>query len=147
MDLSAFVLFSSAAATFGAPGQGNYAAANAYLDALAARRRARGLPAVSVAWGLWEQQTGMTARLGQPELRRIGGLMTAMPTKQGLDLLDASVGSDRPLAVAVNLSLAALRAQAGTGMLPPIYHGASAGFRPLCRARSAGETFGESWPG
>jgi malonyl CoA-acyl carrier protein transacylase/acyl carrier protein len=133
MDLSAFVLFSSAAATFGAPGQGNYAAANAYLDALAARRRARGLPAVSVAWGLWEQQTGMTARLGQPELRRIGGLMTAMPTKQGLDLLDASVGSDRPLAVAVNLSLAALRAQAGTGMLPPIYQALA----PVS-ARSAG---------
>jgi malonyl CoA-acyl carrier protein transacylase/acyl carrier protein len=121
MDLSAFILFSSAAATFGAPGQGNYAAANAYLDALATRRRARGLPGVSLAWGLWEQETGMTAGLSQPDLHRIGGIMSAMPARQGLELFDASAGLDRPLVVAANLSVAALRAQAGAGMLPSIY--------------------------
>ena len=77
MDLGVFVLFSSAAAAFGSPGQGNYAAANAYLDALAARRRARGLAGVSLAWGLWEQESGLTAGLGQVDRQRIGGVMSA----------------------------------------------------------------------
>jgi acyl transferase domain-containing protein/D-arabinose 1-dehydrogenase-like Zn-dependent alcohol dehydrogenase/acyl carrier protein len=122
LDLAAFALFSSAAATFGSPGQGNYAAANACLDALAARRRARGLPAVSLAWGMWEQATGMTAHLDQAARARAGsGVMTALPTQQGLDLFDAARDADQPVVVAANISVPALRAQAGTGMLPSFY--------------------------
>ncbi|MFG1919657.1 SDR family NAD(P)-dependent oxidoreductase, partial [Micromonospora sp. NPDC048898] len=86
LDLSAFVLFSSAAGVFGNPGQGNYAAANTYLDGLAEHRRSLGLPAVSMAWGQWAQETGLTARLGPSERR--GG---AMPTDLGLALFDAAL--------------------------------------------------------
>jgi NADP-dependent 3-hydroxy acid dehydrogenase YdfG/acyl carrier protein len=121
LDLSSFVLFSSAAAAFGSPGQGNYAAANAFLDALAARRRARGLPGTSLAWGLWEQATGMTAHLDQTARTRAGEFMMALPTRQGLELYDAAADIDQSVVVAANLSLPALRAQAETGMLPPFY--------------------------
>ncbi|MEU9919694.1 SDR family oxidoreductase, partial [Streptomyces sp. NPDC051001] len=65
LDLSMFAVFSSASGLIGAAGQGNYAAANAYIDAVAHRRRAAGLPGVSMAWGLWEQSTGLTARLSE----------------------------------------------------------------------------------
>jgi hypothetical protein len=122
-ELSAFVLFSSAAATFGSPGQGNYAAANAVLDALAQDRRARGLPAVSIAWGMWEQATGLTAHLGEVGRSRARGAVLPLPTAQGLDLLDAALAGDAAVPVAVNVDLAGLRAQASAGALPPIWHG------------------------
>src|SRR5260221_708277 len=67
LDLSAFVLFSSAADALGGPGQANYAAANVFLDALAQKRQAEGLSATSIAWGLWEREGGMTAGLGEAE--------------------------------------------------------------------------------
>ncbi|WP_211240667.1 type I polyketide synthase [Hamadaea tsunoensis] len=101
-DLAAFLLFSSAAGVLGNPGQGNYAAANAYLDGLATIRHAQGLPATSVAWGLWAQKSGMTAGMDAAAVertRRDG--VKAMSTEDGLARFDrAFTGPDAALTAA-----------------------------------------------
>ncbi|BBA97110.1 putative modular polyketide synthase [Actinacidiphila reveromycinica] len=123
-DLRSFVLFSSVAALIGNPGQGNYAAANAVLDALAARRRASGRPAVSLAWGLWETRTGMTGELGEADLTRLNRLgLQPLPTELGLELLDAAQRVDAALVAPVQLDLSSIRAQARQGMAPPLLAG------------------------
>ncbi|MEV6766963.1 type I polyketide synthase, partial [Streptomyces sp. NPDC051105] len=124
MELSAFVLFSSVAALIGSPGQGNYAAANAVLDALAARRRAAGLPATSLAWGLWADATGMTGELDEAELARLERQgVGALSTELGVELFDRAQRQDAGLLVPVRLDQGALRAQARAGMLPALLRG------------------------
>ncbi|MEV7174970.1 type I polyketide synthase [Streptomyces sp. NPDC093224] len=122
-DLSAFVLFSSAAGVLGAPGQGNYAAANAFLDALAARRRAEGLPAVSLAWGLWGAEgSGMAAALGDADSKRISDTgVAALSPEEGLRLFDTALGRDEAVLLPISLDAAALEAH-GDG-LPPLLRG------------------------
>ncbi|WUC39740.1 SDR family NAD(P)-dependent oxidoreductase [Streptomyces sp. NBC_00557] len=101
-ELSAFVLFSSAAGTFGAAGQGAYAAANTFLDGLARHRRARGLAATSVAWGLWAADSGMTAGLAAADRERMArNGMLPLSTQDGLALLDRALGAPDPAVVAV----------------------------------------------
>ncbi|MEW2374421.1 type I polyketide synthase, partial [Streptomyces sp. NPDC006656] len=115
LPLSAFVLFSGAAGLLGRPGQANYAAANTFLDALAQHRRAAGLPAVSLAWGLWGEATGMTGHLSETDLRRMrrSGL-APMSSAQGLALFDRALAApagraDEALFVPLRLDVPALR--------------------------------------
>ncbi|MFB7085166.1 SDR family NAD(P)-dependent oxidoreductase [Streptomyces sp. NPDC056296] len=108
-ELSHFVLFSSAAGTIDASGQGNYAAANVFLDALAAHRHARGLPATSLAWGLWDG-AGMGAGLDDGDVRRVARSgIGAFDPDEGLELFDAALVSDHPALVPVRLDTTALR--------------------------------------
>jgi hypothetical protein len=124
LELSAFVLFSSVVGTLGNAGQGGYAAANVYLDALAERRRRTGLPATSVAWGLWEEASGMTGQLTDADRARLARMgLQPVGTEQGLELLDAAQATGAACLVAVPLDLAALRGQARDGVLPPLYQG------------------------
>ncbi|MFG2877699.1 type I polyketide synthase [Streptomyces sp. NPDC048337] len=111
-DLTAFVLFSSIAAVVGGVGQANYAAANAFLDGLAHHRHALGLPATSVAWGLWEQTGGMSGHLGHTDLLRIARSgFRPVPEQDGPALLDLVLGLGRPTAVVSPVDVAALREQ------------------------------------
>ncbi|BBZ39353.1 type I polyketide synthase [Mycobacterium conspicuum] len=119
LDLSAFVMFSSMAGIVGTPGQGNYAAANSFLDALAAHRRAHGLPGLSVAWGLWEQASAMTQHLAERDKARMSNLgLAPMPTDYALRLFDTALLTDRPMLVATRLDPAALARHSAA--LPPL---------------------------
>ncbi|GAA1695397.1 type I polyketide synthase [Streptomyces yatensis] len=112
MDLSAFVLFSSATGVLGGAGQSNYAAANVFLDGLASWRRAQGLPGVSMAWSLWAEASGMTGHLGEEDLRRVSrsGLVP-LSSEEGLELFDAALASDESVPVPLRLDIPTLRAQ------------------------------------
>ncbi|WP_146193937.1 type I polyketide synthase, partial [Streptomyces sp. MA5143a] len=106
LDVRAFVLFSSAAGVFGNPGQGAYASANAFLDALAERRRSLGLPAVSLAWGYWSHGDGMAARLSAADVRRTRRSgMAGLSARAGLALFDAALRSTPAVLVAARVDL------------------------------------------
>ncbi|MFI1801956.1 SDR family NAD(P)-dependent oxidoreductase [Streptomyces sp. NPDC020379] len=123
LDLSAFVLFSSVAGTLGAAGQGNYAAANAFLDALVSQRRAQGLPGLSLAWGLWEQRSALTEGLAEVDKRRMGGIgLGALSSDDGLALFDACCAGGATVVAPMRLDMTALRAtvQAAGGDVPHV---------------------------
>ncbi|MER7057936.1 type I polyketide synthase, partial [Streptomyces sp. NPDC000351] len=119
MDLDAFVLFSSVVGVLGSPGQANYAAANAFLDSLAQQRRAAGLPAKSLAWGLW--QSGMADTLDEQDLARMSrGGLAPMPVARALALFDAALGTKRAALVPAGIDVAGARGQRASVRLSPL---------------------------
>jgi polyketide synthase 7 len=104
LDLSTFVVFSSMAGIVGTPGQANYAAANSFLDGLMTYRRAHGLAGLSLAWGLWEQTSAMTAHLSDRDRARMSRIgMAPLSTEQALESFDTAMLLDSPMLVAARL--------------------------------------------
>ncbi|MFF4402836.1 SDR family NAD(P)-dependent oxidoreductase, partial [Streptomyces sp. NPDC001480] len=139
LDLAAFVMFSSLAGVLGGAGQGNYAAANAFLDALAHDRRAAGLPAQSLAWGLWAERSGMTGHLSDGDLQRMrrGGLRP-LESEEGLRLFDRALSSAETVLVPTPVDVQALSAQAAQGTLPAMLAGLARRAPVRRRAAAAG---------
>jgi NADPH:quinone reductase-like Zn-dependent oxidoreductase len=134
MNLAAFLLFSSAAGVLGSPGQGSYTAANVFLDALAQWRRDRGLPGLSLAWGLWETGSEMTGGLSATDLARMTRSgMRSLTAADAMRLLDAALAAGEPVLVPVRLDPAALRSRGRD--LPPMLAGLAG---PAARPAAAG---------
>ncbi|MER5853432.1 SDR family NAD(P)-dependent oxidoreductase [Streptomyces sp. NPDC002012] len=103
-EVNFFVLFGSGASVLAGPGQGAYAAANATLDALARHRQARGLPATSLGWGLWEEASGLTGALDERDTRRMARAgMRPLPTARALALFDLAVRRGDPVLFPLHL--------------------------------------------
>ncbi|MGW1056153.1 SDR family NAD(P)-dependent oxidoreductase, partial [Streptomyces sp. NPDC002521] len=128
-DLAMFVMYSSTGGLVLAAGQGNYAAANVFLDGLAQHRRSLGLPAQALAWGLWDVRTGLSQWLTDSDLQRIRrqGLI-GVSGAEGLAMFDAARTVDRALVVPMRLDTAALRARSGE--LPPLFRSLAPARRP-----------------
>ncbi|WP_416955853.1 SDR family NAD(P)-dependent oxidoreductase [Streptomyces sp. Agncl-13] len=135
--VGAFVLYSSIAGVTGSGGQANYAAANAFLDALAHHRRSAGAPATSLAWGLWAQESALTGALAAADRDRIArsGLVPLSP-EEGLELFDTAVARDVTAAVVARLDLAGVRARAAEEDPPALLRQ----LVPAARPRSSAES-------
>ncbi|MEV6674108.1 SDR family NAD(P)-dependent oxidoreductase [Streptomyces sp. NPDC051162] len=145
--LGMFVMFSSFASTLGTPGQANYAAANAYCDALARHRRARGLTGLSVAWGLWEAVSGLTGTLSAADRARIDryGIRPTSAAK-GCALLSAARAHGRPDLLALDLD-ARVPAASGTAVPVVLRALAAAGTPATSRPTAAADADTADWPG
>lgn len=124
LRLPIFVMCSSFAGVVGVPGQANYAAANAFLDALATYRHGLGLAATALDWGLWEQASAMTAHLSDRDktrMRRTG--MVEISTGQAIEFFDAALIADEPAVVATRIDHNALASQLMNSELPAMFSG------------------------
>ncbi|HEV2721060.1 MAG TPA: aminotransferase class III-fold pyridoxal phosphate-dependent enzyme, partial [Thermoanaerobaculia bacterium] len=118
LSLDSFVMFGSIAAVFGSPGQANYAAANAYLDALAHARRATGLPATTIDWGPWADD-GMAVRSGQLARFEAMGLRP-FRRDAALDAFERALAADRAQLVAVDIDRARIGSIISHGAASPL---------------------------
>ena len=149
-DLRAFVMFSSIAGILGNPGQANYAAANTYLDGLAWHRHGLGLPAVSLAWSLWDAAVtgsasdgvtgGMAGGDGARRGRRSG--IEPLTAATGLALLDAALVTNEPVLVPAVFDHVALAGLAADGKLPALLRGRVRATRRAAQAARSGESAG-----
>ncbi|MFD2768602.1 type I polyketide synthase, partial [Micromonospora eburnea] len=125
------VLYSSIAGSLNTSGVANYAAANAFLDALAGHRRAQGLPATALAWGYWDVETGMSGAMSDADRRLLARAgLAALPVEEAVRLLDTALATDRPVLVPAGIDRSAVRARARAGDLPAVLRAfAPAGLR------------------
>jgi NADP-dependent 3-hydroxy acid dehydrogenase YdfG/acyl carrier protein len=125
LDLDAFVLFSSMSGVLGSAGQASYAAANCFLDALAVHRRALGLNAQSLAWGLWANSAGEIADgTGRTATTRMAGSgVTPLSVEEGLVLFDAARRLSRAVVLPIRLDLSVVRSQVHAGVIPALLRG------------------------
>ncbi|GAA3435870.1 acyl transferase domain-containing protein/acyl carrier protein [Kutzneria kofuensis] len=145
MDLDAFVMYSSASSIFMGAGSGGYAAANAFLDGLMAHRRSLGLPGQSLAWGPWQQVTGMADTIDDVTLSRMSrregrGGVRALGSEDGMELFDAALASGHSLLVPVKLDLKEVRADATGGGVPHLLRGLVRVTKQAARATSGGDS-------
>ncbi|OBK36525.1 polyketide synthase [Mycobacterium sp. 1245111.1] len=117
-DLEFFVMFGSAGSVIASPGQGNYAAANAFLDTFAHFRRAQGLPALTIGWGPWS--VGMVEELKLEKLYAQRGIDLITPSA-GTAILDRLITQDMPTVVAITADWARARRAALGAKLPPMF--------------------------
>ncbi|MDZ7269345.1 MAG: type I polyketide synthase [candidate division KSB1 bacterium] len=121
LPLDFFVMFSSIAALFGATGQGNYAAANAFLDGLAHYRRRQGLPALSINWGAWAEG-GMVTSLGKRGEHKMSGTgLSLIAPEQGVQALARLLASDRTQVVVMPIAWQQFLQRFAPGQEPPFY--------------------------
>ncbi|MEU8703531.1 type I polyketide synthase, partial [Streptomyces sp. NPDC048680] len=113
LGLAFFVMFSSAGGSVLAAGQANYAAANVFLDALAVHRRAEGLPATSLAYGLWDVATGLTEAIDDDARLMAARGLPALAPADALRLFDAGLRSGRAALVPLAVDVPTLKAHPG----------------------------------
>ncbi|MFE7135557.1 type I polyketide synthase, partial [Streptomyces sp. NPDC057638] len=147
--LRSFVLYSSLSGTLGGAGLASYAASNAFLNALARHRRDQGLPAISLAWGLWDQSSGMAGRLNDVDMTRMSRAgASPMPTDEGLALFDLATGAAADsVMVPARLDLAELRRQARDGSMPALFRAVVRTPATVRRGTAAGTGAGGSAAG